>query len=182
MVRAWRTRTRVRTRTLNQALIEAAAEGDLRAVAFLLRPRVGRSVAADANAMGSDGVTPLHAACRREPGTLAFSNTGKYDSRDSSRNTAASANSKGSTWRGGSGGGRTGEGGVGRRSNGDWVGVIRALVEAGAAIEARDGQGFTPMMATAAGEGGNEAIAALVAVGAEVDVAEAGIGSRTPLS
>lgn len=49
-------------------------------------------------------------------------------------------------------------------------------------IEATDGHGLTPMMATAAGEGGGKEIAALAAVGAEVDVAEAGIERRTPLA
>ncbi|CAM9845082.1 unnamed protein product, partial [Hapterophycus canaliculatus] len=38
LVRAWRARFRARITTLNRALLEAAEEGDLRAVAFLLRP------------------------------------------------------------------------------------------------------------------------------------------------
>lgn len=69
------------------------------------------------------------------------------------------------------------------RGNGDsanWVGVIQALVEAGAMIEARNGRGFTPMM-TAAEEGSRETVAALAAFGAEIHAKEMRGGRRTPL-
>ena len=78
LVHAWRRRVRARVATLDQALVEAAGEGDLRAVAFLLRPpataapgakrgvRVGLCTGlggADANATaGTGGETALHAA------------------------------------------------------------------------------------------------------------------------
>ena len=64
VVRAWRQRSRIHARTLNQALLEAASEGDLRSVAFLLRPTVGWNVGADANATGTNRSTALHVACR----------------------------------------------------------------------------------------------------------------------
>lgn len=171
VVRAWRQRVRVRARTLNHALVAAAGKGDLRAVAFLLHPAAGWSLGADPNATGADGETALHAACRvdqlgrngeptrttqtRNGPELATTTVSKDDVRQPNHN----------------GGGR------GRC---DWVGVVKALVEAGATIEAKDGKGLTPMM-TAAAEGGRETVAALAAVGAEVDTAEAGSGRRTPL-
>ncbi|CAN0540228.1 unnamed protein product, partial [Ectocarpus sp. 12 AP-2014] len=49
--------------------------------------------------------------------------------------------------------------------------VIQALVEAGAAVEARDRRGFTPMM-TAGEKGSRETVAALANIGAEVDAKE----------
>lgn len=76
LVRAWRQRVRARVATLDRALVEAAGEGDLRAVAFLLRPAaalgmkrgVGVGICtgsggADANAAaGAEGGMALHAA------------------------------------------------------------------------------------------------------------------------
>ncbi|CAN0527442.1 unnamed protein product, partial [Ectocarpus sp. 8 AP-2014] len=54
------------------------------------------------------------------------------------------------------------------------------LVEAGAAVEARDRRGFTPMM-TAGEKGSRETVAALANIGAEIDAKEARGGKRTPL-
>lgn len=180
VVRAWRRRKRIHSRTLNQALVEAASEGDLRAVAFLLRPAVGWGVGADENARGTNRSTALHLACRhahssnaggtKEAETLARSSRSGCDECALTTETALKKklNPQGN------------RGDRGRRDRPDRVGVIRALVEAGAAVEAKDGDGFTPMM-TAAGEGCGETVVALATAGAEVDAAEAGIGRRTPL-
>ncbi|CAM9256511.1 unnamed protein product [Scytosiphon promiscuus] len=211
LVRAWRARVRARVVTLNRALHEAAEEGDLRAVAFLLRPStstatvsgLGLSVGfggADTNATaGTAKETALHAAA---------SSGGAGRSNDDNRNLPAKSRKKSSipgrgelatsSWtiraaerRSGQSGnyasvdengqpGTSGDWLKGKGCSPDWVGVIRALVNAGAMIEARDGRGFTPMM-TAAEEGSKETVAALAALGGEVDVKESRGGKRTPL-
>ena len=182
-MRAWRRRSRIHARTLNQALIEAATEGDLRAVAFLLRPAEGWSAGADANAKGTNKSTALHVACRhaqyhdvggtKEAERLSRSTRSARSSCDECVLTTETAVKMKLSPQGN-------RGDRGRRDRPDRVGVIRALVEAGSAIEAKDGDGFTPMM-IAAGEGCGETVVALATAGAEVDAAEAGIGRRTPL-
>lgn len=132
---------------------------------------------ADANATGTDNKsTALHAACRHDyysvgGGTKKEAELRARSSRscDECSLTATVKNKPNQH----SDRGR-------RRDRPNRVGVIRALVEAGAAMEAKDGEGFTPMM-TAAGEGCGETVVALATAGAEVDVAEAGVGRRTPL-
>lgn len=170
-MRAWRQRTRVLTHTLNQALVEAAGEGDLRAVAFLLRPGLCRSVGGDPNATGTDGTNALHAACQG----------GYPGSKNKPKHTVPDSNGFGSKANNGGKGKSFGQSGNKKaQDRPDWAGVIKALVEAGAMVEAKNVGGFTPMM-TAAGQGGAETISALAAVGAEVDAVEAGGGKRTPL-
>lgn len=141
---------------LGQALFEAAGAGDLRAVAFLLREKttIGYTRKADANTTGPDGATALHEACR-----------------ESRRSKSANPRIIGlgnalSSCR--------------RRGLPDRVGVIKALVEAGAAVESQDSEGNTPMMAAAA-DGGGETVTALAAAGAEIDAAGATRRGRTPL-
>lgn len=180
LVRAWRRRSRIRARTLNQALIEAAGQGNLRAVEFLLRPAIGWSVAADANASETGNrSTALHVACRhdyfsaeggtkKEAKTLARSTQSAQSCDECSLTATVKSNYNPHSDRGR------------RRDRPNRVGVIRALVEAGAAIEAKNGEGLTAMM-TAAGEGCGETVVALATAGAEVDAAESGEGRRTPL-
>lgn len=190
VVRAWRRRSRLRARTLNRVLIEAAGEGDLRAVAFLLRPAVGWRVGADANATaGANRSTALHVVCRHArcyddaEGTKEAESLARRSARKARigcdecglTTTETAAVKKKLNQQGNNRGENRG-----RRDRPDRVGVVRALVEAGAAVEARDGDGFTPMM-SAAGEGCGETVVALATAGAEVDAAESGVGRRTPL-
>lgn len=219
LVRAWRKRPLARAATLDRALFEAASEGDLRAVAFLLSPAaavglgLGSGLAigvdvggADTNAaVGTERQTALHAAAaagggggrgrdvggrhhHQQPPTTAIENGVKDAAADGSvlaTPTVASC----STLTNNPDGlvdvvdGQRGAGGNWLRGKGgsaNWVGVIQALVEAGATIEARDGRGFTPMM-TAAEEGSRETVAALATLGAEVHAKELRGGRRTPL-
>lgn len=173
LTRAWRCRAAVRSRALSQALAEAAGAGDLKAVSFLLREKtialgVSYVPGADVNSMviGSAGPsTPLHIACRGE--------SELFDGQ-SSRSAAAS---KGTRTKGvASWTTKNNE----RLGVADWVGVIKALVQAGAALEATDGDGKTPMMAAAEG-GSGETVAALAGVGAEIDAVETAGEGRTPL-
>ncbi|CAM9189274.1 unnamed protein product [Ectocarpus fasciculatus] len=215
LVRAWRARVRARVATLDRALVEAASEGDLRAVAFLLHPPAAMATigpwlrlggAADVNAAaGADRETALHAAAaggggwsgedhRHAPATGvdnrvrdgAEAAVGQRGS--SALAPMASAAQSGSTTTNLAGGlsdvdGQRNGSGHWLRGRGDapnWAGVIQALVEAGAAVEARDRRGFTPMM-TAGEKGSRETVAALANIGAEVDAKEVRGGKRTPL-
>ncbi|CAM9408287.1 unnamed protein product [Ectocarpus sp. 4 AP-2014] len=212
LVRAWRARVRVRVATLDRALVEAASEGDLRAVAFLLHPpaatvtkgswvRLGG--AADVNAVaGDDSETALHAAAAGGTGWSGEDHrhaptTGVEDRvRDGAGATVGQRGS--STLAPMAPAGKSGTNLAGNLSDADgqrngsghwlrrrghapnWAGVIQALVEAGAAVEARDRRGFTPMM-TAGEKGSRETVAALANIGAEVDAKEVRGGKRTPL-
>ncbi|CAB1120702.1 unnamed protein product [Ectocarpus sp. CCAP 1310/34] len=212
LVRAWRARVRARVATLDRALVEAASEGDLRAVAFLLHPpaatvTIGSWVrlggASDVNAVaGSDSETALHAAAaggggwsgedhRHAPATWvenrvrdgAEAAVGRRGS--STLAPMAPAAKSGTNLAGDLSDvdGRRDDSGHWLRGRGNapnWAGVIQALVEAGAAVEARDRRGFTPMM-TAGEKGNRETVAALANSGAEVDAKEARGGKRTPL-
>lgn len=210
LVRAWRARARARVATLNRALLEAAEEGDLRAVAFMLRPPtatgavpgLGLSVGvggADANATaGSAKETALHAAASSGGGKGEEGNrnlpakrrkrssvSGRKGSSTSPWTVRAPRRSSGNTSTHGSVDAHGQRSAIknwlkGRGCSPDWVGVIRALVRAGAMIEARDGRGYTPMM-TATEEGSKETVSALAALGGEVDAMEARGGKRTPL-
>lgn len=180
VVRAWRQRSRIHARMLNQTLLEAASEGDLRSVAFLLRPTVGWGVGADVNATGTNRSTALHVACRHAhycdaggtKGVETLVRSAQSGCNECALTTETDVRKKMNP--------QGNRGDHGRRDRPDRVGVIRALVEAGAVIEAKDGDGFTPMM-IAAGEGCGETVVALATAGAEVDAVEAGIGRRTPL-
>lgn len=205
LVHAWRGRDRARIATLDRALVEAAGEGDLRAVAFLLRPaaavgmkqgvRAGMCTGlggADANASaGTDGETALHAAAiggrrgdRHRPPATAVTESRDKDADRSGVSTAAvpvapTVNSSSAT----SNQSERCSGGNwlrGQENSPNWVGVIQALVQVGAMIEARDRRGFTPLM-TAAAEGGRETVAILATLGAELDAKEVRGGRRTPL-
>lgn len=209
LVRAWRGRVRARVATLERALVEAAGEGDLRAVAFLLRPPTAAAAiggakqpaglglagavgagGADANATaGPERETALHAAAAARPFGKATPTAGNR-AEDTAARAAPTAGGGGGRGSGGgdlppdkdqrrSGGGRWLKG-HGGGSSPDWVGVIQALVQAGATVEARDRRGFTPMM-TAAAEGRRETVATLANLGAEVDAKETRGGRRTPL-
>lgn len=214
-MRAWRARVRARVATLDRALVEAASEGDLRAVAFLLHPptetaAIGQWLrlggAADVNAAaGTDRETALHAAAaggggwsgedhRHAPASGvenrvrggAEAAVGRISS--STLAPTAPATKSGSRTATLTGGlsdvdGQRNDSGHWLRGRGDspnWAGVIQALVEAGAAVEARDRRGFTPMM-TAGEKGSRETVAALANIGAEVDAKEVRGGKRTPL-
>lgn len=175
VARAWRNRASVRSKMLNQALMEAAGAGDLRAVSFLLREKTiaagvlhvpKADACAEISAPESPGgmTTPLHAASREGsglPNQLWSHTTGETRSM-----TIVDSRKSAGIVRGG--------------GDADWAGVIKALVEAGAALESGDGEGLTPMMAAADG-GGKDAVSALAAVGAEVDAAERSGCGRTPL-
>lgn len=171
----WRCRATLRARVLNQALVEAAGAGDLQAVSFLLREKsIGKLhiAKADVNATTTlesteNRTTPLHVASRRGQG---LSNGLWLNSTGNARNTGTSCE-----------GNTAGIGaGTAQGINSDWVGVIKALVEAGAAVEAGNGEGLTPMMAAAFG-GGGDTVTALAAIGAEVDATEISGCGRTPL-
>lgn len=210
LVRAWRGRVRARIATLDRALVEAAGEGDLRAVAFLLRPaaafgmkqgvRVGVCAGlggAGANATaGTEGRTALHAAAsgggggerHRAPATTATEGRDK-DAGQSGLSSAVlvtpTVNSSSTTSNHGAllhkNEHRNGGNWLrGQENSPDWVGVIQALVQAGAMIEARDRREFTPMMTAAAG-GSRETVAILATLGAELDAKEVRGGRRTPL-
>lgn len=210
LVRAWRGRVRARIATLDRALVEAAGEGDLRAVAFLLRPAVAAGMkqgagvgvckglgGADANATaGAEGETALHAAASAgsrsgRPHASATTVTGGRD-KDAGRSGASTAvpmapavsSSSGAGNRGGLSHKNerySGENWLrGQEKSPNWVGVIQALVQAGAMMEARDRRGFTPMM-TAAVEGTRETVTILATLGAELDNKEVRGGKRTPL-
>lgn len=216
LVRAWRGRVRARVATLERALVEAAGEGDLRAVAFLLRPPTTAAAAAirgakqtaglglagavgaggaDANATaGAERETALHAAAAARRGGKAGAGAGAGNrAKDTAAREAPMASSGVGSGDANNDGGDLPPDKDQRRSGGDrwlkghgggaspdWVGVIQALVQAGATIEARDRRGFTPMM-TAAEEGSRETVAALANLGAEVDAKETRGGRRTPL-
>lgn len=176
VTRAWRRRATLRARVINQALVEAAGAGDLQAVSFLLREKaigIFYVPKADANAtatLGSIGTktTPLHVASRRGQGLSEglWSHNTTSDARNIATAGKGNATSIGTS---------AVRGGIS-----DWVGVIKALVEAGAAVEARDGKGLTPMMATADG-GSGDTVTTLAAIGAEVDATESSGCGRTPL-
>eukprot|EP00903_Cladosiphon_okamuranus_P016905 g15584.t1 len=210
LVRAWRSRVRARVTTLDRALVEAAGAGDLRAVAFLLRPAaalgmkqgVGVGICtglggANAHATaGAEGRTALHEAASAggsvgerhyAPATAA---TESSRDKDADRNGGVSAAAPVTfTVKSNSGllhnserwgGGGGGSWLRGRESSPNWVGVIETLVQAGAMIEARDRRGFTPMM-TAAAEGSRETVTILATLGAELNTKEVQGGRRTPL-
>lgn len=169
VVRAWRRRTCLRTHTLDRALVEAASAGDLRAVTFLLRPGVGWKTGADVDGTADYGLTALHAACMHtSERAMAFQGNGAVRP-DVCRVLADGdrrLSSKRGMW--------------GLTDPPDSIGVIRALVEAGAPLEANDWKGFTPIMSATA-EGDAETVEVLAALGAEVDAVEGGVSKRTPL-
>lgn len=168
-VRAWRRRACLRAHTLDRALIEAASAGDLHAVTFLLRPGVGWKTGADVKGTADYGITALHAACMYAPErAMAFQGNSAVepDVRRVSADGDRGLSSERRKW--------------GLIDRPDWIGVIRALVEAGVPVEANDWKGFTPIMSAAA-EGDGETVAALAAFGAEVDAVAGEISKRTPL-
>lgn len=185
ITRVWRQRACSRAKTLHRALTEAAGEGDLRVVAFLLRPMAGWNAGADVNARGIGGGTALHAATRSELHPVSTATMPNIQVSGGAARAACSGRELDALRTMNKLEGEDGlpihsRHGLGRSERRDWVGVIRALVEAGAAVEARDDKGRTPMM-VAAEFGGKGAISALAEAGGELDAAESGSGKRTPL-
>lgn len=136
---------------------------------FLLRPGVGWKTGADVNGTADYGLTALHAACMyASERSMEFQGNSSVEP-DICRVLADGDRGLSS---------ERGKWGLTNRP--DWIGVTRALVEAGAPVEANDWKGFTPIMSAIA-EGGAETVAALAAFGAEVDAVEGGVSKRTPL-
>lgn len=211
LVRAWRRRVRARIATLDRALVEAAGEGDLRAVAFLLRPaaafgmKQGTGVGActgpgGANvnaAAGAEGETALHAAAssggsrdelHRAPATTVT----ECPDNDECRNGLSTVLPVSPT--------------VNSRSNASNLGGLMHKREERSGGNWLRGQENSPNwvgviqtlvqagamieardrrgftpMMTAATEGNKETVAILATLGAEVEAKEVRGGRRTPL-